>query len=49
MESDNSLERKGWKTIFEGKDAETIKSILIWPDDEDLYIPVFQEKEAIWF
>jgi hypothetical protein len=49
MDNNSSLEKKGWKTIFEGKDTEAIKSILVWPEDEDLYSPVFQEKGAIWF
>lgn len=41
-----TLDRRGWKTVFEGKSSDDIKTMLV--SSEGSYSPVFQGKDALW-
>lgn len=43
----STLERRGWKTVFQGKSISDIKTMLVCPDRS--YKPVFQGKESLWY
>jgi len=46
--AEGTLETTGWVRIFEGKDIEYIKTILVWPE-ETLYKPTYQREDVLWF
>lgn len=47
IDSGTTLESKGWKTIFDGKDCEYVKRNLIFPES-NCYIPVYKKEDALW-
>jgi hypothetical protein len=47
IEEQPSIESRGWKSVFEGKDEATIKRYLTWPEPNP-YIPEAPLSEAIW-
>lgn len=48
ISTESSVQIKGWKSIFDGKSEEVVKSMLIWPNDKG-YTPTVEFPKALWW